>query len=78
MTPIITAFERSPDRGRGLARDMPSCITYPLREEQRTCLAALAARIPTRTRCLLSLQSRRGRTELSNWEPRMGDLLAEP
>src|SRR3984957_17969506 len=22
MTPIITAFERSPDRGRGLARDM--------------------------------------------------------
>lgn len=23
MTPIITAFERSPDRGRGLARDMP-------------------------------------------------------
>ena len=23
MTPVITAFERSPDRGRGLARDMP-------------------------------------------------------
>ena len=23
MTPTITAFERSPDRGRGLARDMP-------------------------------------------------------
>jgi len=23
MTPIITAFEQSPDRGRGLARDMP-------------------------------------------------------
>ena len=23
MTAIITAFERSPDRGRGLARDMP-------------------------------------------------------
>src|SRR4051812_2962010 len=23
MIPIITAFERSPDRGRGLARDMP-------------------------------------------------------
>jgi glutathione S-transferase len=23
MTPIITAFENSPDRGRGLARDMP-------------------------------------------------------
>ena len=23
MTPIITAFERSPDRGQGLARDMP-------------------------------------------------------
>lgn len=23
MTPIITAFERSPDRGKGLARDMP-------------------------------------------------------
>src|SRR5579862_2370164 len=22
MTPVITAFERSPDRGRGLARDM--------------------------------------------------------
>ena len=22
MTPIITAFEQSPDRGRGLARDM--------------------------------------------------------
>ena len=22
MTPTITAFERSPDRGRGLARDM--------------------------------------------------------
>jgi glutathione S-transferase len=22
MTPIITAFERSPDRGKGLARDM--------------------------------------------------------
>lgn len=22
MTPAITAFERSPDRGRGLARDM--------------------------------------------------------
>ena len=22
MNPIITAFERSPDRGRGLARDM--------------------------------------------------------
>ena len=23
MPPTITAFERSPDRGRGLARDMP-------------------------------------------------------
>ena len=23
MTPTITAFQRSPDRGRGLARDMP-------------------------------------------------------
>lgn len=23
MTPVVTAFERSPDRGRGLARDMP-------------------------------------------------------
>jgi hypothetical protein len=23
MTPVITAFERSPDRGRGMARDMP-------------------------------------------------------
>lgn len=23
MTPMITAFERSPDRGKGLARDMP-------------------------------------------------------
>ncbi|MCA0368841.1 MAG: glutathione S-transferase family protein, partial [Proteobacteria bacterium] len=22
MPPVITAFERSPDRGRGLARDM--------------------------------------------------------
>ena len=22
MAPVITAFERSPDRGRGLARDM--------------------------------------------------------
>jgi glutathione S-transferase len=30
MTPTITAFERSPDRGRGLARDMP--IRWALEE----------------------------------------------
>ena len=30
MTPTITAFERSPDRGRGLARDM--CVRWALEE----------------------------------------------
>jgi glutathione S-transferase len=33
MTPIITAFERSPDRGRGLARDMP--VRWALEEVGR-------------------------------------------
>src|SRR3954466_2593628 len=30
MTPTITAFENSPDRGRGLARDM--CVRWALEE----------------------------------------------
>jgi glutathione S-transferase len=30
MNPTITAFERSPDRGRGLARDM--CVRWALEE----------------------------------------------
>ena len=34
MTPTITAFERSPDRGRGLARDM--CVRWALEEAGRT------------------------------------------
>jgi glutathione S-transferase len=33
MTPTITAFERSPDRGRGLARDMP--VRWALEEVGR-------------------------------------------
>ncbi len=34
MTPTITAFERSPDRGRGLARDMP--VRWALEEVGQT------------------------------------------
>ncbi len=30
MSPTITAFKRSPDRGRGLARDM--CVRWALEE----------------------------------------------
>jgi glutathione S-transferase len=33
MTPTITAFERSPDRGRGLARDMP--VRWALEEVEQ-------------------------------------------
>jgi len=35
MTPILTAFERSPDRGQGLARDMR--VRWALEEAGRTC-----------------------------------------
>jgi glutathione S-transferase len=35
MTPTITAFERSPDRGRGLARDMR--VRWALEEVQQPC-----------------------------------------
>ena len=34
MTPTITAFERSPDRGKGLARDMR--VRSALEEVQRS------------------------------------------
>lgn len=34
MTPILTVFEASPDRGRGLARDMP--VRWALEEAERS------------------------------------------
>ena len=39
MTPTITAFERSPDRGRGLARDMP--VRWALEEVGQPYLVRL-------------------------------------
>jgi glutathione S-transferase len=39
MKPIITAFERSPDRGRGLARDMR--VRWALEEVGQPTMFAL-------------------------------------
>jgi hypothetical protein len=41
MIPTITAFERSPDRGRGLARDMR--VRWALEEVGQTYLWSLCA-----------------------------------
>ena len=42
MTPTITAFERSPDRGKGLARDMR--VRWALEEVGNPNLSAYIAR----------------------------------
>jgi glutathione S-transferase len=41
MTPTITAFESSPDRGRGLARDMP--VRWALEEVGQPCEVRLVS-----------------------------------
>ena len=44
MTPVITAFESSPDRGRGLARDMPVRWAFEeVGQPYDVCLVSFAA-----------------------------------
>jgi glutathione S-transferase len=58
MTPTITAFERSPDRGRGLARDMR--VRWALEEVSQPYEVRLVAGQPTTRSAPAGYQSRSG------------------
>jgi glutathione S-transferase len=67
MTPTITAFERSPDRGKGLARDMR--VRWALEEER---LPILEDRVRVR---LGELSTRLGDADWLDGAFSAGDLL---
>ena len=67
MTPIITAFEQSPERGKGLARDMR--VRWALAEVGQPCevrlLSLRAMKDPAHRRCTLAARFRLTRKAIS-------------